>query len=409
MMNALGDLSRYRCQFLFLLIGTNPLPNYVAAKLLAVPSGMIYLVHTAEVASVKERLHERLTADGFTCHPLEVHEANAADIAGKIEDKVKGLAEGRVGLNYTGGTKAMAVHAYRAIERALSRRHSSPIFTYLDARRLELWVDPHNSATSQSFQVGLAVQVSLKDLCALHGNPLKSDPTTKPILAKMATTLAREHAEESFVKAWRQWCTEQLHRPDRPEKLKSKSQLKEVCLPEGDPLRRITETFRAEFSLTSASVTLEEAAQAAGIEHCDHLAKWLDGKWLEHDTIAAFQQVADQCEVHNYGMNLEPLGEPQFEFDVAAMRGYQLFAISCTTELGVGRCKLKLFEAYVRARQLGGDEARVGLVCCYDNPDHLRHQVERAWDAQGKVRVFGRADLPTLPASLVDWFNTAAG
>ena len=169
------------------------------------------------------------------------------------------------------------------------------------------------------------------------------------------------------------------------------------------------EAFRVEFSLTSASVTLGDAAQAAGLKHAGHLAEWLDGKWLEHYTLGAFQQVADQCKIHNYGMNLEPIGEPKFEFDVAAMRGYQLFAISCTTEHEVGRCKLKLFEAYLRARQLGGDEARVGLVCCYGNPDYLRHQVERAWDAQGKVRVFGRADLPTLPASLVDWFNTAAG
>jgi len=41
--------------------------------------------------------------------------------------------------------------------------------------------------------------------------------------------------------------------------------------------------------------------------------------------------------------------------------------------------KQKRLEAYVRARRLGGDEARVALVCCSDDLDGLEHDMRRLW------------------------------
>jgi hypothetical protein len=123
------------------------------------------------------------------------------------------------------------------------------------------------------------------------------------------------------------------------------------------------------------------------------------------------QQIASECHIHQAGVGFVPK-ERDFEFDVAAMRGYQLFALSCTTESKKGMVKSKLFEAYVRARQMGGDEARVGLVCCapQDNPDNnpslIRSEIEETWDAKGKVRVFGAEHLLQLPDCFRAWFNS---
>jgi hypothetical protein len=93
-----------------------------------------------------------------------------------------------------------------------------------------------------------------------------------------------------------------------------------------------------------------------------------------------------------------------FEFDVAFLRGYQLFALSCTTDTEPGLCKLKLFEAYRRARQMGGDEARVALVCCYEKPD----KIKKAFISQikdDKVKVFGSGDLANLSEELKTWIQ----
>ena len=94
-----------------------------------------------------------------------------------------------------------------------------------------------------------------------------------------------------------------------------------------------------------------------------------------------------------------------FEFDVAAMRGYQLFGISCTTSSKKCRTKPRVFEAFIRAHQLGGDEARVGLVCGYPRPRELEREIEKSWDAAGKLRVFGPGEFANLKDHLGAWFT----
>ncbi|MBN2394703.1 MAG: DUF1887 family protein, partial [Anaerolineae bacterium] len=140
------------------------------------------------------------------------------------------------------------------------------------------------------------------------------------------------------------------------------------------------------------------------------LCRWLDGTWLEHYVLSQVTEVAQRCQLHDWGMTLRTDSgstNPDFEFDVVALRGYQLFGISCTTSTDKHRAKLKLFEAYVRARQLGGEEARVGLVAGYAKPKGLQKEVENQLDVDGKVQVFGPRDLPTLARDLIQWFQKA--
>jgi hypothetical protein len=50
----------YKVDHLFLLVGENPLPNYVAARLLLNDKGTIYLVHTTGTVKQAERLRNIL-------------------------------------------------------------------------------------------------------------------------------------------------------------------------------------------------------------------------------------------------------------------------------------------------------------------------------------------------------------
>ncbi|WP_017662277.1 hypothetical protein [Baaleninema simplex] len=68
------------------------------------------------------------------------------------------------------------------------------------------------------------------------------------------------------------------------------------------------------------------------------------------------------------------------------------------------RPKQKLFEAHLRARQLGGDEARVALVCCYDFPEYIKDEVRFAIPDK-KIQVFGRQDLANLADGIDDWID----
>jgi hypothetical protein len=90
----------------------------------------------------------------------------------------------------------------------------------------------------------------------------------------------------------------------------------------------------------------------------------------------------------------------EFEIDVALVRGYRLYVVSCTTDSSKALCKSKLFEVSMRARQMGGDLARSAVVCLVDGSDdkgpyveQLRADIASVWDAPNIPRVFGLADL----------------
>ncbi|MCL6435218.1 MAG: hypothetical protein K6T90_13585 [Leptolyngbyaceae cyanobacterium HOT.MB2.61] len=67
--------------------------------------------------------------------------------------------------------------------------------------------------------------------------------------------------------------------------------------------------------------------------------------------------------------------------------------------------RAKLMEVSVRARQLGGAKASVGLVCGYHYPDLLRSELEVATRNQ-KVMVFGRSDWLLLGDRMSQWVKS---
>lgn len=91
------------------------------------------------------------------------------------------------------------------------------------------------------------------------------------------------------------------------------------------------------------------------------------------------------------------------ELDVVILKGYQLYAITCTVKLKRKELKQKLFEVQQRAKQLGGDEANIGAVCLYLDSDDLEKELAR--DIGGNVKVFGRDALPFLDDELFNWIN----
>ena len=113
---------------LFLLVGGNPLPNYVAARLLAKDDGVVYLLHTQASTGtfeIADRLAKILRQDcprlkGVQLH--QIHETDGFVIAEGVEKiAAKIPANQSVGLNYTGGTKPMTWHAARALDKNFDR------------------------------------------------------------------------------------------------------------------------------------------------------------------------------------------------------------------------------------------------------------------------------------------------
>jgi len=149
---------------LLLLVGANPLPNAVAGKLLVAPDGTITLVHSggaSGTADVAQRLRGWLEQQEVvnTVELKEVEESSPSSIVRGVQERLNAIQAKTVGLHYTGGTKAMSVHAYRTVEQWAKEKNITAAFSYLDARTLEMVFDPVDAGVSeQRVYIGRALE-----------------------------------------------------------------------------------------------------------------------------------------------------------------------------------------------------------------------------------------------------------
>jgi len=363
---------------------------------------------------VAQRLGEWLSIGGGCQTRLApVEEAEPRSIVAAVTRELNAVKPSSVALNYTGGTKAMSVHAYRTVEKWAREQQKPCSMSYLDARRLALVVDPNDPESGEQAAVhplGTSVCPSLEDLLGLHHWSLKSPPTAAPVLPSVAEALARVANNKTGSAAWADWKSQVLYAQCKRNgsKWKSKSQLRDISLPlpEGHPLAEVAAELVAKLGALGC-IALGTASDHCGFSQPEDFCKWLDGIWLEAATLQALLALRAELNLHDVSQNLEPRvgggGPTHFELDVVAIRGYQLFAFSCSTVHRPGEAKQKLFEARERAQQLGGDEARIALVCCTDDPVGLEAEVRRDVDPPGRVRVFGREHLPDLVGRFRHW------
>lgn len=396
----MDTLSRYQVDHLLLLLGKNPLPNAVAGKLLVKPGGRITLLYTDETSRVIDHLKAFLAEIECNAH-VKIKEADAHSIYQGVYSVLNGSEGKSIGLHYTGGTKAMSVHAYAAVKRWQDKGgHPAPIFSYLDARKLEIVIDPDDplSDTPKSIPVGKADVISLRQMIGLHGWSYKKEggrelaPITMPLFPKTASDLAELHSSDEGAKAWREWKNSEGAKFDfgNDEKLSG--------------------IWRALEVESGAKLLADIIGPSTNISR-DELRKWLDGKWLESHVLQCLLDLNDEDTDFDLKDCCREVrtNEVDFEVDVIARRGYQLYAFACTTTKHEAQIKLKIFEVFVRARQLGGDEARIALVCAHAEPESLQAEIHNEFDSEGRVRVFGQRHLKDLKAALAGWIKKQSG
>lgn len=398
------ELDKYKVDHLFLLMGENPLPNYIATIALLNQNGIAYLVHTKLTTLQAQRLQQVL-AQSNQFNPaclidLGDRQADAHYIWGKLILYVSNLQKS-IGLNYTGGTKAMSVHAYRVIEHL----YPSAIFSYLDSNTLEIYFDNNDG---ESDRVKVLPQLSLSQMFQLHGLVWRVPPSDRPIRADLAAEFAKLYQNPAMAEAWKQWRKYFRSQTRNETQWKPENELRNLA---PLSLRSLPLNFQSvlqNIGAVNQSLSLAKACEYE-FPDCTNVCEWLDGIWLEHHVLAQVQSIAEIAKIQECKMSFriderasQSRRWEKFEFDVAFIHNYQLFALSCTTISDRQTCKQKLFEANTRARQLGGIETRVGLVCCNDYPDSLRSELE-VETRDRKIAVFGRQDLSNLGQKILNW------
>ncbi len=421
---------------LFLLVGTNPLPNWVAARLLLREQGVLYLVHSETTKKVAERFGSFARDCGCQWEMTFVkvfEEHNAVSVYRTIQERMNGISAGRVGLNYTGGTKVMAVHSYRAARDWEKQNNQSVIFSYLDAADfLMRFESTPDYPKGHQQTVGLDLPLTLEDILSLHETvnlkePIKRD-TRGSSISPQLVQLYRDR-DGHGQKSWRGYCESmlkygRLHLPPRGKRIGEWREETSLAGEKLNPrpsdrsvetaLNAVTEAFIPGGS--SGMKTLQEVRNHhPEFTTVTEVAAWMDGFWLEEyalDQILSLQQeyqaAGEATKLHDCGRNLRINRPMNIEADVAVMRGYQLHLISCYSGSENSRARLKLFEVFTHARNLGGEAARAALISCVSDPVYIKKQVGQLLGDDRQVEVFGRDDLKDLKPKLKRWFDSGA-
>lgn len=365
---------------LILLVGSNPLPNYLSAC--ALRPDRVTLIYSAETQEAMQRLKQALSKAALDSALGEIMVGDATcstDVARKVGEALDGVASGDARLNYTGGTKVMAAHARMAFK----EKGGSPAnASYLDeggptqAPRLRF-----DNGTPKALADFKSVTLTLETILGLHGISYKPRSLTNPApTVEDANAILRAVLAEVSL-------AEHLYRErQRLQKLKKPAEAAEHAFKPGD------------HGLTLSLCQLPTDAQM-NHKAFEQWYAFIGGEWLEEwlgEQITALSLTPTPEIV--VGVNAQR-GDKKanLEVDLAVVCGHRSYFISCTTDTTKHLCKSKLFEVAVRSRQLGGDLARAALVCLADDKTvgDLRQDINEVWGATNTTRVFGLSDLKT--------------
>ncbi len=416
---------------LTVLVGSNPLPPVVAV--LALLPCKVHVVYTAQVKIRADRLIDFLKKKELKIGeqlPLS-SENDPASLRVQFEAFFQAHPGG---LHYSGGTKAMAVHAHAAWQKVRKTE-----------KNYEPWMGNWLGSDGKLYFDGAVGFWSLLDEPKLtFGEIWNLHTGTRP-------ACKNEHREPEKLAIARRIA--QLNQQKLEEYRKSLPRIYASTVPvvalcekpavflkveainlaryenfkEGNPaINALLEPTGSLHSLlfeetpgTYDDVVTRldgKVGKMTAKRRCD-AAKWLYGEWLEvwlADVLASITE-SDSSEVGLFDEVVQDIkvedNPNALQIDVAAVRGNRVFVFSCTVDESKPLVKSKLFEARMRAEQLGGDLARFAVFSFYKKGAEaiLEEVAAEGFAGYGDARSFAWehfTDTEKLNTDLRQWVLT---
>lgn len=395
---------------LIVTVGSNPLP--VVISILALKPPIVHLVYTPDVSRVVNRICEYIKENK---DKLPDCQTNFIELrrhtAEGIREKLVLLRDGcrTSSLNYTGGTKLMAVHTHEFWSECGGQPANA---SYLGADGKLYFDDPKVDPISEDQLPAL----SLAELCQLHFGKRPNHQGDEHLIEKRLALAKQIH---QFVSGQNFEEYQKL----LPPLYGDNTSVDLIEYPLECPVKCSWNAakvvnfaskgafFKMDLSLLFKALDIE-ATNIEGFSRwlegetytqqkskerqktCLKNAQWLYGGWLEVWLADQLSQARTEAgvplfkEIHQ---NVVVGDKPDdFEMDVVAVQGYRLFLFSCTVDDKKHLVKSKFFEAANRTARIGGEHARAAMVCLYPHPQEVLMTVqEEHWQGYDTLRLFG--------------------
>ncbi len=408
---------------LVLLIGTNPLPNYVVAKYFIINNSNlenIWMVCSERVLNQKstkeyaEVLKELLEDSKHEFPELII--VSDVDSKSSIElglEKIRNANNG-VHLFFTCGTKAMRVYAYSYLKLNVKSSFSA---SYLSARDFKIKFNDGSASDNLRNEI----KITFDELLKLHLFEKEQEEADKHMCFNDVVNEFQKLIQEDIISNFylKDGCFQRdivklkdkelekvfkilrdckllaqnkdidkgfiLGKLDNLKGEKEKDNFKKRieilrkilrCEP-NDEFLRIIKAFPKEYRLyTNGGFNMR-----IDKKDCIMAVKYMDGLWFETYVANLIKsKLGDKFD--SMLLNQKPykktdiIAKNNFEIDIVLMKGYQLIGISCTTDGKKHLCKSKGFEIILRTKQIGGEEAKAILITRADNGTVKRLQSE---------------------------------
>jgi len=425
---------------LVLIVGTNPLPNYVVGSFFkeAKPYENLILVYSEETdfqegtSEYAEIIKKMLNMEYEHVKFIPIRDVgNPPEILEQIKKGFENIS-GKIHLNYTGGTKTLVVNCYKFLSEKYKKDFSS---SYLDARRFKIVYEDGKEEPNEGDlrDVFKKIGFTISDLLCLHLYELKKE-VIKRENCPFESVLNAMKRNIDKLNEYIEWM-EKIRVIYKNKYIKSSSNILErtsTFLKNINILRHlnlgyeegntdyieeieantpefiwdILNSFPEDKRLNDGKklwIPDKEISNNNLKKHLKDTFSFLDGKWLEwfvYDQLYEDLKKEGFNEGEHFGMALNPIrNSNRFDLDIFILNGYELIGISITTSNKKREAKLKGFEVFHRVKQIGGDESRAFLVTCLDKDkafDLEKDLVVSTGTTAKQILVFSIDDIPQI-------------
>ncbi len=411
---------------LILLMGGNPLPNYIVAKyfLQLNPETSIFFICSKETRGYSNRIASCIDDEfrGFKKYYIQLE--SVQDSKYIIKDLESQLIENldkfeRINVNYTGGTKTMAVNVYSFLKEKLKYRAE---FSYLSAD--DNYIRFEREPSNNKF-LPKEVKVDLETLLKLHGYEFENNNEEVFIFEETLQVLKRI-IEDEMIQEYMKWTEEFLckyykkeeYKPNRFEQFNS--DFDEIQKEHFDNLEKYTWLRDLLVSIPDDNSLinkksfellnpLKENYTKKEIEkRYKRIVKFLNGVWLEEYVYSTVKNDDGILDLYKNREIKKSNSTIPFELDVLAINSYITILMSCTTDNRKHLCKLKGFEALHRVTEIGGDAGKAIIITFLDaeKAEKLQEDLNKTANLkENKLMVLGIEDLleDTLKEKIEDF------
>jgi hypothetical protein len=397
---------------IILLIGTNPLPNYVTAKyFISINHSLknIFLVYSEKTSfqqstkvfaeKIKNMLclNDSLLSGKFSFFFIPLNNVdNAQSVRNDFHCVLNKInSKSTVHLNYTGGTKVMCVQIHEMLsENNLIKKG----FSYLSSKWFCLIDDNGN----HSEDLRKIIKLSFKDLIELHDYERKNEDQAflfNDALEVIVNLINKEGIDKYYDMNGGYNRKNFINEKDSLICKKKDLVKKNKYLTVAGSFLDSNNALPDEYKLFDKNGNLKAENGHDSGENIKNVLKFFGGGWLEiyiYKILSGeFINHANIKVYNNWVIKKPEWNNLDFELDVILMKGYQLFGISCTTGSEKALCKSKGFEIILRTQQIGGDESKAILITLAEDNKVTAIQEELSIEtgSQKNILVLGKNDL----------------